>query len=78
MKVINIILSDMCSSTMTTGRDNLFGKCNGYDANCRGFNVNLDKFENCMTFIGGFVDSHFFVKSEIDKLYQNCFGHNQH
>lgn len=70
-----IILDDMCSSTMTMNRTNLYTTLkygvSKYNANkCRSL-INYEyptKLLSCFEYIGGFVDSAFFVKSEIDKL----------
>lgn len=71
---------EMCPSTMTSGRENLYGKINisndngnhTFDANCCypiSFRyVYPKRYSVCIDFIGGFVDSAFFVKSEINKL----------
>ena len=64
---------------MTLGREDLYDKIcvsndNGnhtFDANCCSTSFNYvypTRYNKCSTFVGGFVDSAFFVKSEIEKL----------
>ena len=71
---------DMCSSTMTIGREDLYDKIDITDATgthtfsanrCFSLSVHFSypkRYSKCSDFIGGFVDSAFFVKSEIIKL----------
>jgi len=56
---------------MTTGKENLYHKLNGLDANIF-YRKQVPKgFEKCIAFVGGFVDSCFFCKHEIESLNEN-------
>lgn len=69
---------NMCSSTMTSGRTNFFGILEFPTLNkrfiadkCYSPSVNygyLREYRDCLTFLGGFVDSAYFVKNEIEML----------
>lgn len=60
--------TEQCSSTMTLGRENLFHKLNGIDADIFYHKPFPEGFEQCMDYIGGFTDSCFFRRDKIKEL----------
>ena len=81
--MMKVEFRQMCSSTMTLGREDLYDKIDITDATGthtfganRCFSLSIHtvyptRYNKCSTFIGGFVDSAFFVKSEVNKLSQD-------